>query len=90
MANMSNDMLNILYEQNPDIKECVIFDASTGAKWFQIMNVKTGQPVPGAQAHSALFMEDTVLDIKNKIAKNSNINETYPIIILNENITHEY
>ena len=90
MANMSPDLMNIMYDQNPDIKECVIFDASTGAKWFQIMNVKTGQPVPGAQAHSALFMEDTVLDIKNKIAKNSNINETYPIIILNENITHEY
>lgn len=90
MANMSPEMANMLYEQNPDIKECVIFDASTGAKWFQVMNMKTNQPIPGASAHDQMFMEDTVLDLKNKMAKNSNINETYPLIVINDHVTAEY
>lgn len=90
MANMSPEMANMLYEQNPDIKQCVVFDASTGAKWFQVMNVKTNQPIPGAPAHDQMFLEDTVLDIKNRIAKNSNINETYPLIVINDHVTAEY
>lgn len=90
MANMSPEVANMLYEQNPDIKQCVIFDASTGAKWFQVMNTKTGQAVPGAPAHDQMFMEDTVLDLKNKVAKNSNINETYPLVVINDHVTAEY
>ena len=90
LANMSPEMTNMLYEQNPDIKECVIFDASTGAKWFQVMNIKTNQPIPGAPTHDQMFMEDTVLDLKNKMAKNSNINETYPLIVINDHVTAEY
>ena len=90
MANMSPEMANMLYEQNPDIKQVVVFDASTGAKWFQVMNTKTNQPIPGAPAHDQMFLEDTVLDLKNKIAKNSNINETYPLIIINDHVTAEY
>ena len=90
IANMSPEMVNILYEQNPDIKQCVVFDASTGAKWFQVMNIKTNQPVPGAPAHDQMFLEDTVLDLKNRIAKNSNINETYPLIVINDHVTAEY
>ena len=90
MANMSPEMANMLYEQNPDIKQVVVFDASTGAKWFQIMNMKTNQPIPGASAHDQMFLEDTVLDLKNRIAKNSNINETYPLIVINDHVTAEY
>jgi hypothetical protein len=90
MANMSPEMANMLYEQNPDIKQCVVFDASTGAKWFQVMNVKTNQPIPGAPVHDQMFMEDTVLDLKNRVAKNNNINETYPLIVINDHVTAEY
>ena len=90
MANITPEMNSMLYDQNPDVKQCVIFDASTGAKWFQVMNTKTGQPIPNAPAHDQMFLEDTVLDLKNKIAKNSNLNETYPLVILNAGVTSEY
>lgn len=90
MANITPQMSNILYEKNPDIKECVVFDASTGAKWFQVMNVKTGQVIPNADCHSQMFLEDTTLDIRNKIAKNTNLGETYPLVVINDHITAEY
>ena len=90
MANMPTNMMNMMYERNPDIQECVVFDASTGAKWFQIMNIKTMQPIPGAQAHDQMFMEDTTLDMKHGIAKNVNLNETYKLIVINDKTTKEY
>ena len=91
IANLTPEQNMMLYEQDPNIKQCVIFDAATGNKWFQVMNVATGQPIPNAPTHSNdIFMEDTTLDLKNKIAKNINLNEVYPLIIINDNITNQY
>lgn len=90
VANMTPEMTSILYEQNPDVKQCVVFDASTGAKWFQVMNVKTGQAIPNAPAHDQMFLENTTLDLKNKIAKNTNLGETYPLIVINDSVTKNY
>jgi hypothetical protein len=90
MANMPASMGNILIEQNPDVQECVVFDASTGAKWFQVMNVKTGQPIPNMQITDQMFMEDTVLNPKTKTAQNTNLGKSYPLIIINDNVTQNY
>lgn len=90
IANMSPQMAQMIYEQNPDIKQCVVFDAATGAKWFQVTNIKTGQPIPNMPVHDMMFMEDTVLDLRNHIAKNNNLHETYPLIIINEKTANSY
>lgn len=90
MANLTPEQNMMLYEQNPDIKQVVVFDASTGNKWFQVMNMKSGQVIPNAPVHDQMFMEDTTLDLRNKIAKNINLNETYPLVVINDNITNEY
>lgn len=90
VAKMTPEQNAMLYEQNPDIKQCVVFDAATGNKWFQVMNITTGQVIPNAPVHDQMFMEDTTLDIKNRIAKNINLNESYPLIILNDNVAKNY
>ena len=91
LANLTPEQNMMLYEQDPNIKQCVVFDAATGNKWFQVMNVATGQPIPNAPTHSNdIFMEDTTIDLRNKIAKNINLGETYPLIVINDNITSQY
>ena len=90
IANMTPEQNAMLYEQNPNIKQCVVFDASTGNKWFQVMNTVTGQVIPNAPVHDAMFMEDTTIDIKNNIAKNINLNETYPLIVINNGTAKNY
>ncbi len=90
MANLTPEQNMMLLEQNPDVKQCVVFDASTGNRWFQVMNVKTGQPIPNAPTLDPMFMEDVTLDTKNKIAKNINLGQTYPLIIINDGVAKEY
>lgn len=90
VANMTPEQNAMLYEQNPNIKQCVVFDSSTGNKWFQVMNTETGQVIPNAPVHDSMFMSDTTIDIKNHIAKNINLNETYPLVIINDDITKNY
>ena len=88
VANLTPEQNAMLYEKNPDIKQVVVFDAATNNKWFQVMNVRTGQVIPNAPVHDPMFMEDTTIDKKNRLAKNVNLGETYPLIILNENLAH--
>ena len=90
MANMPASMNALLMEQNPDIKEVVVFDASTGAKWFQVMNTKTNQVIPNMQVTDQMFMEDTTLNIKNKTAQNLNLGKVYPLVVINDNVTSQY
>ena len=90
MANMSSSQAAMIFEQNPDVKEVVVFDASTGNKWFQIMNMATGQVIPNLPVHDTMFLEDTTIDRRNNVAKNINLNETYPLVVINDNIAKEY
>ena len=90
VANITPEQNMMLLENNPDVKQVVVFDASTGNKWFQIMNVKTGQVIPNAPTLDPMFMEDTTLDISKGIAKNINIGETFPLIVINDNVMKEY
>ena len=90
MANITPEQNMMLLEHNPDVKQCVVFDASTGNRWFQVMNTKTGQPIPNAPTLDPMFMEDVTLDTKNMIAKNINLGQTYPLIIINDGVAKEY
>lgn len=80
----------MFYEQNPNVKTVVVFDASTGNKFFQVMDMSTGQVIPNVPVMDNRFMEDTYIDVKNKVATNNNLHETYPVIIINEGVTSEY
>ena len=90
VANMTPEQRLMSMEDNPNIKQCVIFDAATGNKTFQMMDMSTGQVIPGLPTRDAMFMEDTTIDLRNNIAKNINLNETYPLVVINQNVAKEY
>lgn len=74
---------SMIMESDPNCKICVVYDMSTGNKFFSAMNMATGQAIPNVDLPAERFMEDTVIDLQNNIAKNSNLHTTYPLIILN-------
>lgn len=84
----SQNMMRL--EQNPDIKTVVVYDASTGRRWFDVMNIKTGESVPNVNKPDAMFLEDTTLDVRNGVARNTNLDLTYPLIVLNNTNMTEY
>lgn len=90
LSNVTPEQNMMFYEQNPNVKTVVVYDASTGNKFFQVMDISTGQVIPNVPVMDNRFMEDTFLDLKNKIAKNNNLHESYPIVVINEGITKEY
>ena len=65
---------------------------SNGNKFFQVMNLATGQVVPNVPVMDNRFLDDTTIDIRNQIAKNNNLHETYPLVIINDtnNVASKY
>lgn len=77
-------------ESNPDIKTVVVYDASTGNRWFDVMNVKTGESIPNVEKPDAMFLEDTSIDQRNRIARNTNLDITYDLIVINDQNLYQY
>ena len=90
LSNITPEQNMMMLESNPNIKEVVVYDHATGNKFFQVMDMSTMQVVPNVPVKSQMFMEDTVLDLQNHIAKNVNLNATYPIVEINGDTVKEY
>lgn len=79
--NMSPETNMMIMESNPNIKTVVRYDPTTGKRAFDVVDMQTGQSVPNTPKPAQMFLEDTILDTKNGIAKNNNLNTAYPIVI---------
>ena len=83
-SNMSPEVNRMILESNPNIKDVVVYDQATGNKYFDVVDMSTNQSVPNVPVRDAMFLEDCTIDTRNRIARNVNLNEVYPLIILNE------
>ena len=83
-STMSPEVNRMILESNPNIKDVVVYDQATGNKYFDVVDMSTHQSVPNVPVRDAMFLEDCAIDTRNKIARNVNLNEVYPLIILNE------
>lgn len=85
--NPTQNMMRL--EVNPNIKTVVIHDGLN--TWFDVIDITTGEPVPNVDKPDSMFLEDTNLDFNNGVARNTNLDITYPLIVVkNNSILNEY
>lgn len=70
------------YESDPNVKVVVMYDQNNGGKWFDVINLQTGESMPNISRPDAMFLEDTTIDVNTGIARNVNIDTTYPVIVI--------
>ena len=85
VRNMTPEQNTMMYENNPDIKQVVVYNEDTGERFFDVRNIKTGESIPNVTKHDSMFLDDTVIDKKRKIARNVNLGESYPLIVIGGN-----
>lgn len=90
LRNLTPTQNMMLLESDPNVKQVVVYNQETGARYFEIMNLATGEVLQNVEKHDAMFMEDVVIDIKNNIARNTNLSETYPLVIVGAPVLNEY
>lgn len=90
LQNLTPSQNMMLLESDPNIQQVVVYNQETGARYFEVMNIATGDVVPNAEKHDAMFLEDVTIDLTNKVARNINLGETYPLVVVGQPITDEY
>lgn len=91
LMNMRPEQAMMMYENNPDIKQVVLYNQDTFQKSFEIMNTKTGEILQGLpKRNTSMYMPDTVIDINNKVARNVNLDEVYDVVIVGKGDLSQY
>lgn len=90
LNNMTPAQRLSMYESDPNVQQVVIYDNTTNSKRFEVMNIATGEIIPNVDKRDMMFMDDTVIDLQNHIARNLNLNETYPVIEVGERLSDVY
>ena len=81
MNNLSPEQRKIHLESQSNIKTVVVFDPDTGYRYFDNVDVDTGKSVPGLPVPEAQFLDDLNINQNTGVARNTNLNLTYPLFI---------
>ena len=72
-------------ESNHNIQVVVRYDQSTGQRSFDVIDKNTGTSVPNYPRPDNFLLEDTTIDIHSGIARNRNISEVWPLMLVGGN-----
>lgn len=88
-ANLTPVQRKMILDNDPNIKTVVVYDQSSGRKYFDVINVQTGQSVPGVSRPGEFLLDNMRIDARNGIAVNSNINQSFPLVIIGNRVADE-
>ena len=84
-ANLNGAENRMLLEAQGKIETVLVYDEATGNRFFQVLDKQTRQPVPNVEVPSNDDAFAINIDIKNGIAKDTNRNVVYPLVVINGN-----
>lgn len=82
VRNMTPEQRMMRFENDPNIKTVVVYNQATGARHFDVVDLRTNQSVPGTSVPDAMFLENITIDLRNGLARDVNLNKTYPLILV--------
>lgn len=72
----------ILEKMNPNVKTVVKYDRMSGRKWFDVVDMITGQSIENVDLPNPMLLEDIKIDTHGQIARDDNLNRNYPLIVI--------
>ena len=73
----------MLLEAKGAIETVVMYDSTTGNRWFEVVDKTTRQPIPNVEKPDSSYIYDLDLNVRGGYAKDGNRNVTYPLICIN-------
>nr|DAN20353.1 MAG TPA: hypothetical protein [Caudoviricetes sp.] len=90
VQNPSPEMSAIRMEMNPNIKTVVVYNQETQEKYFDIVDISTGQSVPGIERPSDRLLARMDINLRDGIARNIDANLSYDLVIVGNRRIDEY
>lgn len=73
----------MVLEAKGAIETVVVYDESTGNRWYDVVDKNTRQPVPGVEKPDASYIYELDINVRGGFAKDSNRNIIYPLVVIN-------
>ena len=80
-TNLNPVQQRMIMEKNPNIKTVVVYNQSTGDKYFDVVDVSKGVSIPNVERPAKFLLDDMVPDFRNGVATNSNANMSFPLVL---------
>lgn len=81
----------MVLEARGSIETVVMYDESTGNRWFEVIDKATRQPVPNVEKPDPSYIYELDINVRGGFAKDSNRNAVYPLIVLHgDNSMQQY
>lgn len=90
VRNMTPQQKRMALESNPDVQEVIVYNRDTGARYFEVMNIRTGEIIPNVDKTDMMLMDEFELDLTNGIARSVNMNISMPIYTIGGETISEY
>lgn len=84
--NLSPEQNRMILGDNPNIETVVVFDPNTGEKSFEVIDTTTGLSVPNYPRPNTSLLDDTSVDVTTGIASNTNIGQSWKVVVLGDMI----
>ena len=79
---LSPTQKRMIVGNDPNVKAVVVYDQSTGNKWFDIVNIQNGMSIPGVERPAEFLLDDMKLDFRNGLATNAKANLSYQLVLV--------
>lgn len=84
-GSLSPEQNRMRLENNPNIKTVLVLNANTGERFFDVIDVVTGESIPNVPRPDPMFLEDTTPYPSEGLARNTNLDLTYPLVVIGDN-----
>lgn len=81
---LSPEQNRMRLENNPNIKTVMVLNANTGERFFDVIDITTGDSVPNVPRPDPMFLEDTTPYPNEGLARNTNLDITYPLVVIGD------
>lgn len=90
LNNMTPEQNMMRFENDPNVKTVVKYQSDTGARWFDVIDLRTGESIDNTSKPSPMLLENLTLDVRNSIARDTNLDITYPLVVIGNKNIQEY
>jgi hypothetical protein len=90
ISELSPEQHAMMFESDPNVETVLVYDQTSHQKYFEVLNIATGEVIPNMPVPSQFVLEDCNVDIRNGIAKNIKLNKTWKLKLIGSPIMNEY
>lgn len=81
LDNMTPEDKRMIMGNDSNIEEVVVYDPSTGSRYFDVIDTNTQTSVPNYPRPDSSLLDDAFLDLSAGVASNTNIGQNWKIVI---------